>query len=58
MRNFAFVNYSFSAWSDFFKAEIVKRDMFVPHFYTSQILGVAHLTFKMNISIFLLYSSH
>lgn len=57
MRNFAFVNYSFNAWSDFLKAGFVKGDIF-DHFYTSQILRVAHLTFKRNISISLLYSSH
>lgn len=58
IRNFAFVYYSFSAWSDFWKAGFVKRDIFVHHFYTSQILRVAHLTLKRNISISLLYSSH
>lgn len=56
MRNFAFVNYSFNAWSEFLKVGFVKRDIFVHHFYTSQILRVAHLTFKRNIS--LLDSSH
>lgn len=58
MRNLAFVNFSFNAWSDFLKAGFVKRDIFVHHFYTSQILRVAHLTLKRNISISLLYSSH
>lgn len=58
MRNFAFVYYSFSAWSDFLKAGFVKRNIFVHHFYISQILRVAHLTCKRNISISLLYPSH